>query len=524
MRKLYTVLTALTFGFLLLASVAEAQTFTRLWRKLANGTDYTWFTGAVGSSQVNNTTSLDYNPATDKLLVACRNNSINIINPSTGTAEGTMNLTGLGAEAFKFNKIRVDADGVIYGISLATGAGTCKIYRWASQAAAPVECASFAVTERTGDAFALSGRGSNTILYASGSGTTSNAINIYVLTTANGTNFTTESKISVASNNVQWANRAIDPVTNSVTSDLWIKHFTSTDGTGSGLVSFGFGGMRLLTNAIGRKFLTFSGGNNSFAGTKMKMINVDNEAALVDFGQDSSSTAVEYQTNGNGTGDVAFKNNTNGSYTVFFLSTNNGIAATQSTNDLLPVVLTRFSAALRGKLVLLEWNTNTEDLNRGFAVERSMNGTDFSSIGFVGTKAPGGNSAAAIGYQFEDPKPLPGTSFYRLRQLNTDGKASVSKVEAIQNTAALPPLWAGLGGSIARGQLSLIVKAAAPKTVAVSVINAGGQIMETRVVALAQGNTNLSLSTQGYAKGVLLISVVNVANANERITLKAIKE
>jgi hypothetical protein len=545
-KKFYPILGLL--AVVLTFQCANAQPFTNLWKKQANGTDYTWFTGVVGSAQANNTASLDYNPVTDKLLVSCRNNSINIINPATGAADGTMNVTGMGAEAFKFNKIRVDANGVIYGISLVIGAGTCKIYRWASQTSAPVECASFAVTERTGDAFGLSGTGNNTILYASGAGTTSNAINIYMLTTANGTNFTVESKINVASANAQWANRTVEPVTNSVTSDLWIKMggnaarriavgannagvrtgtvaFTTTDGTGSGQVSNGFGGMRLLTNAIGRKFLAFSGGNNSYAGTKMKMINIDNEPALVDFGVDSSRATAEYTPNTNGTGDVCFKNNTNGSYTVFFLSTNNAIAATQSTNDLLPVVLSQFAATLRSKSsVLLDWSTTAEQNNQGFSIEKSLNGIDFSGIAFVGSKAPNGNSSGALLYRFEDPKALPGTSYYRLRQINKDGKASLSKIETVQNTVPLAPLSAWLVGNPVKSQLSLLIKSSGPKTVALSVVNAAGHVMDTRVVALAQGNNNLSFNTNQYSKGVLWVTIANTGDAAERVTIKALKD
>ena len=156
--------------------------FTNNWIKLANGTgalDYPWFNTVATSTpggNINNVASLAYNPSTEKLLVSSRNSNIYIINIATATQEGTLSLAGLGTEAFKFNKIRVDADGVIYGISLAAvSAFLVKIYRWASQTYPTVLCATFNCSERVGDSFGLSVIGTNTVLYASGAGSNANA-------------------------------------------------------------------------------------------------------------------------------------------------------------------------------------------------------------------------------------------------------------------------------------------------------------------------------------------------------------
>jgi hypothetical protein len=314
-------------------------------------TDYTWFTND------NNVASIAYNPVTNKLLVSKRNDRIFVVNPITGAQEDTLKTTGLGAESFKNNKIRVTSDGVIYGISLATAPGAAKIYRWASQTDAPTECASFTVTERCGDAFGLSGKGASTVLYASGAMVTNNAFTIYILSTTDGVAFTTESRVvmtSAPTAGLAWANRAIEPDGTGVNAPLWINGggfnarkitlsakdatgvrtgtvvTTIEDGTGAGQASVGYGGTRLFTTTNNQKFLVLAGGNNGIAGTKMTALNVTNEAAPLTFGVDSLNTQANYVTNGNGTGDVAFKDNGNNTFTVFYLSTNNGIAATTS--------------------------------------------------------------------------------------------------------------------------------------------------------------------------------------------------
>lgn len=341
----------------------QAQSFTQNWKKLPN--DYPWFLG-----NGNDVNSLAYNPITDKLLVSRRGSKIYVINPATGASSETdtlkTNSAVMGTEGFKFSKIRIDGNGVIYAISLQTAAGTARIYRWASQTDTATLAASFPVTERTGDAFGLSGTGANTVLYASGAGTVNNAFSIYILNTTNGSNFTLESTVkmnSVPIANQAWANRAVEPEGTGVTSPLWIKgggfearkitignkdvnNIRSAtlvaeipNGTGSGQASVGYGGMRLFTTANNTKFLCFAGGNNSYAGTKMTALTVASNTDFQLFGRDSLVSQDNYNTNGNGTGDVTFKANANGTFTVFYIATNNGIASATSrsfvaTNDL----------------------------------------------------------------------------------------------------------------------------------------------------------------------------------------------
>ena len=348
MKKFYV------FALLLSAFAnVQAQSFTQNWKKLANATDYAWFTND------NNVATLAYNPVTDKLLVSKRADRIFIVNPATGAQEDTLKTTGaaIGTEGLKYNKIRVAADGAIYAISLQTGAGTARIYRWASQTDTATLCATFAVTERTGDAFGLSGTGATTVLYASGAGATNNAFSIYILNTTDGKAFTLESTVTMTSaptTNQQWANRTVEPEGTGVNAPIWIKGggfnarkitisaknatnvrtgtvvATVPDGTTAGEASIGYGGMRMLTTANNTKFLVFGGGNNQYAGTKMTAITVARDTVYNLFGRDSVVAQTAYITNANGTGDVSFKVNANGSFTAFYLSTNNAIASATS--------------------------------------------------------------------------------------------------------------------------------------------------------------------------------------------------
>ncbi|GAA4384172.1 hypothetical protein GCM10023186_26100 [Hymenobacter koreensis] len=94
----------------------------------------------------------------------------------------------------------------------------------------------------------------------------------------------------------------------------------------------------------------------------------------------------------------------------------------------LPVELVSFTAKARNGRVVLDWVTAQEKNNQGFEVLRSRDGRNFSKIGFVEGR---GTTSARTAYNYVDNAPLNGTSFYRLKQLDTDGNFSLSPVQAV---------------------------------------------------------------------------------------------
>jgi len=535
----------LSLSLFVLMLAANAQQFTSTWSFLINDPAYTWFNNVT---QANNCTSLEYNPVTDKLLVANRNDRIAILNALTGVQEGTLSTTGLGSETFKFNKIRCTSNGVIYGISLVVGASTtAKIYRWASQTANPTLCCTFTTTERCGDAFGLSGTGTSTILYASGSAMAAspapaNSINIYVFNTANGTDFFLNKTVNLpTASGGQWANRAIDPVTNGLNADLWIngggfpaRRITvngttaavataTTDGVGGGQISNGFGGLRHLTTSNNRKYIAVAGGNNSHAGTKMRMLDVTDEAAMTSFGEDSLTAIEAYVGNGNGTGDVAFKNHNDGTYTVFYLGTNNGIEATRSAS-LLPVSLSNFKASVSNGLANLQWNTATELNNKGFDIQSSIDGNNFATLGFVNSKANNGNSNAAINYTYTDVRAgLKGKMYYRLKQIDKDGSINYSSTALVQ-FAAKNNLNIQLLANPIKENINLNIATDVTRKVQFTLVDANGAVALTQIQSITAGENNISLSAASLAKGVYYLQATTADGLLAEKAIKIVKQ
>ena len=96
-------------------------------------------------------------------------------------------------------------------------------------------------------------------------------------------------------------------------------------------------------------------------------------------------------------------------------------------NDVaLGVTLTNFTAQLTNKnTVMLQWQTENEKDNNGFEIQRSADAKNWEKIGFVKGK---GQSSIAFDYSFEDKGPLSILTYYRLKQVDFDGKETFSKV------------------------------------------------------------------------------------------------
>lgn len=93
----------------------------------------------------------------------------------------------------------------------------------------------------------------------------------------------------------------------------------------------------------------------------------------------------------------------------------------------LPVEFLHFSVSSEQDVVQLRWATAVEVNNEGFEIERSPNGSEWTTLGFVKGM---GTTASISTYQYEDPAPLAGTSYYRLKQMDLDGQFEYSEIRS----------------------------------------------------------------------------------------------
>lgn len=102
--------------------------------------------------------------------------------------------------------------------------------------------------------------------------------------------------------------------------------------------------------------------------------------------------------------------------------------------SLLPVPFNalRLSAALTGETNTIYWTTETEENNKKFIIERSADGRNFSAVGELNSRAPGGNSNAPISYSFVDQRPINGKQYYRLRLISLTGGEQLTQIVSLR--------------------------------------------------------------------------------------------
>lgn len=93
----------------------------------------------------------------------------------------------------------------------------------------------------------------------------------------------------------------------------------------------------------------------------------------------------------------------------------------------------------------ISWNTNKEENNDRFIIERSSDGLIFTGIGLVNGA---GNRNSLTTYNYTDNDYALGINYYRIKQIDMEGHASYSLVVRIENTnTAIGPAKVKTSGS-----------------------------------------------------------------------------
>ena len=95
------------------------------------------------------------------------------------------------------------------------------------------------------------------------------------------------------------------------------------------------------------------------------------------------------------------------------------------TGGALPIQLVYFTGEKKDTKAAISWQTANEYNNQGFEIQRSSDAGLWNNIGFV---KGSGNSSVAKTYEFIDNSPVVGKNYYRLNQLDMDGKSTYSKI------------------------------------------------------------------------------------------------
>ncbi|MEM6963369.1 MAG: T9SS type A sorting domain-containing protein [Bacteroidota bacterium] len=125
------------------------------------------------------------------------------------------------------------------------------------------------------------------------------------------------------------------------------------------------------------------------------------------------------------------------SYTVTLTVTNNNNCITTTSTTVviediaLPIDLISFDATITDGGVQLRWVTASEENNEYFQIERSDDGISFEVIARI---EGAGFSDEWLEYAYRDELPTLGQNYYRLKQVDFDGKFEYSDIVAVKVT------------------------------------------------------------------------------------------
>lgn len=182
--------------------------------------------------------------------------------------------------------------------------------------------------------------------------------------------------------------------------------------------------------------------------------------------------------------------------------------------SVLPVQITSFTAKANLQNIDLAWNTASEKDNARFDLLRSGDGKTFAKIGEV---KGNGTTDVAQNYSFTDKNALPGTSYYQLKQVDKDGKSTLSEIVPVKSNIAASNFK--VASNKQEGNVKLTVFAANEGQATFKIYDLNGRKVTEQKLSLSKGYSNVSIPFSG-GNG---LHIASLTTATETLTQKFIQ-
>ena len=175
----------------------------------------------------------------------------------------------------------------------------------------------------------------------------------------------------------------------------------------------------------------------------------------------------------------------------------------------LSVDLTNFAAVKTDRGAQLNWMTASEENNEGFDIERSLDGQNWSKIAFFRGNE---NSTTSKRYDYLDTTPAEGINYYRLKQIDLDGRYAYSEVVSLEfNNKTTETTIAVYPNPV--NEMLYIKLAQESELLEIQLFDSAGKLLFT-------SNNTVQIPFDAYDSGIY---VLKVRNGSEQIIQKIIK-
>jgi carboxypeptidase T len=170
----------------------------------------------------------------------------------------------------------------------------------------------------------------------------------------------------------------------------------------------------------------------------------------------------------------------------------------------LPVHFINFTGtSLPDKTIRLDWNATTDEHHDYFEIEKSVNGTNFTSIGKGPASAP---------YWKIDPSPYIGNNYYRVKQVDKDGAITYSNTIKIAYDPS--KFVVSVYPNPAKEDVTLRFNTTTTERVTIRVTDLSGKIVYSKQMTVGGNVNEAKINVQGWASQTYIVKVTKSDNTS----------
>ncbi len=191
---------------------------------------------------------------------------------------------------------------------------------------------------------------------------------------------------------------------------------------------------------------------------------------------------------------------------------------TINTDGSLPVTLSSYTVVAEGKKARIQWTTAAEQNNSRFDVMRSANGRDFTKLAAVEGK---GTTSSKNQYSVYDNAPVNGMNYYKLLQVNTDGKVTDMGIRTLDFSNGSKPVAVVYPNPV-RSDIGLSLSNFNAESFTATLSDMSGRVLHQEVISTGngQGYYKLNLRTRPQPGQYVLLVTGNGLKQSLKVIVK----
>jgi hypothetical protein len=201
--------------------------------------------------------------------------------------------------------------------------------------------------------------------------------------------------------------------------------------------------------------------------------------------------------------------------TKFIALASKNAASTFGSSTALPIVLTAFKVVKVAEGNVVSWSTSSEINNSHFVLEKSFDGEHWHVLEEIDGA---GNSTKVLNYHFVDREHCPSICYYRLKQVDFDGKFETSKIISIE-TESLAETGLRIYPDPVGNNPTVDYYAEEAFEFELEIYSIDGSIISETTLNAVKGLNSFEINTSNYSTGVYLM----VIKDSEGVMLNNIK-